>query len=382
MKISVITVCMNRVNTIEKAIQSVINQACNELEYIIIDGGSTDGTVDIIKKYEKYFTYWVSEADEGIYDAMNKGIAKSTGEIVAFLNSDDWYEENALVTVNSYFEKCDPMILTGRVNMLQKGKWTKYTGILENNKENIRMEMIYRQPATFVRREVFDTLGGFNTRYKISADFEWMLRVYDSGMEIMHVEDVFTNFSSTGISNTNTGLTIRESREVALEALEKCERYSRQEKEKWRTKINRYYDEKQARMDIRRIIRTQQLSDYLELKSLVLSYFTEQSYVVWGIGIIGEDMYSLLTQLGLEVDFFVDKKADGIDLLFHNREVLAPQKLICGKKVIIAALECEDEIVYQLNGMGLHKDKDFILYSTILPKLVETYEQYYMNIEE
>lgn len=382
MKISVITVCMNRVSTIEKAIQSVINQEYKELEYIVIDGGSIDGTVDIIKKYEKYFTYWISEADEGIYDAMNKGIAKSTGDIIAFLNSDDWYEDNTLARVNSYFEKYDPMILTGKVNMLQKGKWTKYIGVLESDKENIRMEMIYRQPATFVRREVFDQLGGFNTRYKISADFEWMLRVHDSGMEIMHVEDVLTNFSSAGISNTNIDLTIRESREIALEGLNKCERYGRREKEEWRTKINKYYDEKKARMDIRKIIRSQQISDYSELKSLVSSYFTERSYVVWGIGIIGEDIYNLLTQFGMEIDFFVDKKANESALLFHNREVLTPQRLAYGKKVIIAVLECEDEIVDQLEEMGFQKSRDFILYSTILSKLVETYEQCYMNMEE
>lgn len=382
MRISVITVCLNSVRTIERTIQSVLKQSYDGLEYIVIDGGSTDGTTAVIKRYEEFISYWISEKDSGLYDAMNKGLAKSTGEIIAFLNSDDWYEENTLVKVNSYFEKCNPMIMAGRVNMLQKGKWTKYIGALDSDKENIRMDMIYRQPATFTLREVFDQLGGFNTRYKISGDFEWMLRVHDSGMEIMEVEDVFTNFSSTGISNTNLDLTIKEGREVALEALDKCERYSRQEKEKWRRKINRYYDEKQARADLRRIIRNQQLSDYSELKSLVLNYFTEQSYAVWGIGIIGEDMYNLLTQLGLEVDFFVDKKADGTALIFHNREVLAPQKLLRGKKVIVAVLECEDEIVDQLDEMGFQKDRDFILYSTILQKLMEAYEKCYMNIEE
>lgn len=381
MKITIITVCLNCENTVEKAIQSVINQNYDELEYIVIDGGSLDGTVDIIRRYEKNFTYWVSEADQGIYDAMNKGIAKVTGEIIAFLNSDDWYEENALVKVNNYFEQYNPMILTGRVNTLQKGKWTKYTNILDNDIENIRIAMIYKQPAMFVRREVFDRFGGFNTRYRIAADFEWMLRVHDAGIEIMCVEDVFTNFSSTGISNTDMHRTIREAREIALKALEDCETYSREEKEEWKLKINECYDEQQARTDVKRIIRSQQMAEYSKLKSSMLEYFKEPSYVVWGIGIIGEDIYNLLTQFGLKADYFVDSNLGGDAQTFHNRKVIAPQELVRGRKIIIASLEYEDEIVAQLDEMGFQEKKDYILYSSISSKLVETYMEHYLSHE-
>lgn len=379
MRISVITVCLNSVKTIERAIQSVLKQYYDDLEYIVIDGGSTDGTVSVIKKYEEIISYWVSEKDDGLYDAMNKGIERSTGEIIAFLNSDDWYEEDALIRVNGYFEQYNPMILTGRVNTLQKGKWTKYIGILDSDKENIRMAMIYKQPATFARREIFDQLGVFNTRYKIAADFEWMLRVFDAGIEIMCVEDVFTNFSSTGISNTNTELTIKEARAIALEALDKCESYSEQEKEKWRRKIDRCYDEQQAVADVKRIIRNLRLADYPELESSMLKYFTEQSYIVWGIGTIGDDMYHLLTQLGLEVDFFVDRKADNAACFFHSREILAPRELVRGKKIIAASIEYEDEIVSRLEEMGFQKEKDYILYSTILSKLSEKYMKHYLG---
>lgn len=381
MKISIITVCLNSVKTLERTIQSVLKQSYDSLEYIVIDGGSTDGTVEIIKRYEEFISYWVSEKDHGLYDAMNKGLKKSTGEIIAFLNSDDWYEENTLVKVNSYFERFSPMILAGKINTLQKGKWTKYTGALDSDKENIHMAMIYRQPATFVHREIFDQFGGFNTYYKIAADFEWMLKMYDSGVEIMEVEDAFTNFSSSGISHTNIDLTIREAREIALEALDKCNKYSRQDKEEWRRKINRCYDEQQATAEIKKIIRNQQLSDYLELKSLMMQYFTEQSYVVWGVGIIGEDVYYLMIQLDIEVDFFVDKKAENTAQLFHNRQVSAPQELVHGKKVIVASLEYEDEIVRQLDEKGFCEKRDYVLYSRILLKLVETYMECYLNHE-
>ncbi len=379
MRISIVTVCLNRVNTIEKTIQSVINQNYSEIEYIIIDGRSSDGTVDIIKKYESYLACWVSETDKGIYDAMNKGLAKSTGEIIAFLNSDDWYEENTLVKVNRYFEQYNPMILAGRVNTLQKGKWTKYIGSLDGDKENIRMAMIYKQPAMFVHRGVFDRTGGFNTCYKVAADFEWMLRVHDSGMRVMCVEDVFTNFSSTGISNTNMDLTISEAREIATEALNRCEQYSREERENWRIKINKCYDEQQARTDVKRIIRGRQLTEFSSLKISMLEYFKEPSYVVWGIGVIGDDMYNLLTQLTLEVDYFVDRRSVGTAQMFRDRKVIHPHELVHGKKVIIATLEYEDEIANQMIEMGFQEDKDYILYSTILQKLIEIYEKYYIR---
>ena len=221
MKISIITVCLNRVATIEKAIQSVINQGYDKIEYIIIDGGSTDGTVDIIRKYEEYLAYWVSEEDKGIYDAMNKGIAKATGDIVAFLNSDDWYEDNILFKVAAYFEQFRPMILSGMINTLQKGQWKKKVLEFDNEEENIRIGMNCRHPATFVRKEIFDRFGGFDTRYKIAADYEWLLRMYDEGIRILKVDDVFTNFSTKGVSSSNLKLTIKESRHIEFSALEK-----------------------------------------------------------------------------------------------------------------------------------------------------------------
>ena len=94
MKISVITVCYNSSATIERTIQSVIRQNYSDLEYIIIDGGSTDGTLDVIAKYQPYISLCISEPDNGIYDAMNKGLERTTGDVVAFLNSDDWYERD------------------------------------------------------------------------------------------------------------------------------------------------------------------------------------------------------------------------------------------------------------------------------------------------
>ena len=103
--ISIITVVLNAEKTIEKTIKSVISQSYKNFELIIIDGGSTDGTIDVIRKYNNKISYWISEKDKGIYYAMNKGIKKSSGNIIGILNSDDYYLKNALKTVNEYFNK-------------------------------------------------------------------------------------------------------------------------------------------------------------------------------------------------------------------------------------------------------------------------------------
>ena len=105
LKISIVTPCFNSARFIEATIRSVINQSHDNIEYIIIDGGSTDGTVDIIRKYEDRLAFWVSEPDDGMYDAVNKGFDHATGEIMAWLNSDDIYLPDALATVSKAFEK-------------------------------------------------------------------------------------------------------------------------------------------------------------------------------------------------------------------------------------------------------------------------------------
>lgn len=373
MKISIITVCLNRVATIEKAIQSVINQGYDKIEYIIIDGGSTDGTVDIIRKYEEYLAYWVSEEDKGIYDAMNKGIAKATGDIVAFLNSDDWYEDNILFKVAAYFEQFRPMILSGMINTLQKGQWKKKVLEFDNEEENIRIGMNCRHPATFVRKEIFDRFGGFDTRYKIAADYEWLLRMYDEGIRILKVDDVFTNFSTKGVSSSNLKLTIKEARQIALSALEKNKDLYLEEKEAWREKIYELYDREQKFLEVKNIIRDSQIRCFPNVKMKMLDCFTEKAYVIWGRGAIGEEAYSLLLQLSLSVNFFIDSYIKTEEESFHELPVKPPQAVRQGEKIIVASTEYEDEIVSCLEKMGFSKNIDYILYSELFIQLVKAY---------
>ena len=111
MLVSIITVVRNARKTIEQTINSVLSQTYKNIEYIIIDGASTDGTQEVIKKYENQLTYSVSEVDQGLYDAMNKGIQHARGDIIGIINSDDWYECNAIQKVVDVFEKCDTKLV-------------------------------------------------------------------------------------------------------------------------------------------------------------------------------------------------------------------------------------------------------------------------------
>ena len=154
MRISIVTVCYNSSETMERAIQSVIGQDYDNVEYIVIDGGSTDGTVDVIQRHEQNIAYWVSEKDEGIYDAMNKGIEHATGEVIAFLNSDDWYEENILGEIARRFEDPEVQILCGDMYCHNGKTVTRYHVSEQNGKRAMRYEMGYPHQTMFARKDL------------------------------------------------------------------------------------------------------------------------------------------------------------------------------------------------------------------------------------
>ena len=178
-KVSVITVCLNSEKTIRRTIESVLSQTYNNIEYIIVDGLSTDSTVAIVNEYISMGNSIIfsSEKDSGIYDAMNKGIAKSTGEIISIINSDDWVEKDAISeVVNEYIRlgKPDKAIIYGAMRLFE-GKKEKYSVFY--NHEFLPVEMI-NHSASFVTKSVYNTYGVFNPQYKIASDYDFMLRLY------------------------------------------------------------------------------------------------------------------------------------------------------------------------------------------------------------
>lgn len=162
-KISIVTPSYNQGKFIEQTILSVINQNYPNLEYIIIDGGSTDETVDIIKKYEQHITYWVSEKDNGQSHAINKGIEKCTGEIFNWLNSDDWYEPDALFNVaNEFMNDTTLEFVSGFENhVYENGETILYNGTYLNNTIEQTIETCeVAQPSTFFKLDSIKSIGG------------------------------------------------------------------------------------------------------------------------------------------------------------------------------------------------------------------------------
>lgn len=180
MKISVITVSYNAVSTIEDTIVSVLGQThFDDVEYIVVDGGSTDGTADIIRRYGDNIAKWVSETDGGIYDAMNKGISMATGDVLGVLNSDDVYASGgvlacvAKVFASHGVDSCYSDLVYVNRSM---AKTIRHWKSGEYTTGRFREGWHPPHPTFFAKKELYDRYGLFDTRYKISADYEIMLR--------------------------------------------------------------------------------------------------------------------------------------------------------------------------------------------------------------
>jgi glycosyltransferase involved in cell wall biosynthesis len=208
-RISIITPSYNQAEFIEQTIESVLSQGYVDLEYFVIDGGSTDGSVDIIRKYEKHLTYWTSEKDNGQSHAINKGLSRVTGDVVNWLNSDDFYEPGALKTVAGYFSDPAVNVVCARGNIVMNGQRLKtssgtdvYPGNLAKTIGWARID----QPETFFRKRVYDTLGFIDPYYHFVMDKEfWIRYLMQFGLNgIRKVNDIVVNFRFHDQSKTRS----------------------------------------------------------------------------------------------------------------------------------------------------------------------------------
>lgn len=207
--ITIITVVFNAKNTVEQTILSVLRQTYSNIEYIVIDGASTDGTLEIIKNYELRIANgefpnvsfrYVSETDKGVYDAMNKGLKLSNGEIIGIINADDWYENNALSDVAELFAKTPGVgVFHGLMTVWDKDKIIKIVG---TNSSRLSAGMI-EHPTCFVRKEVYENVGLFDCKYSIAADYDFMIRAKKQGVKFKLAPIILSNFRWGGISTTS-----------------------------------------------------------------------------------------------------------------------------------------------------------------------------------
>lgn len=213
MKLSIITVCYNAAATIERTIRSVLGQQGDfEIEYIIIDGGSTDSTLDIVRRYEAGITYWVSEPDEGIFDAMNKGIRAASGDWIGIINSDDWYAKSAFQHVVTCIRQRKADVVVGGV--MRVAEDLSYGKIILPPAGTFAVDQPNNHPATFVSKTVYEAVGAFNLAYRLASDLDFILRLQSSGQwAIVKLERVLSYMLEGGASRGFAG--IREGAMVA-----------------------------------------------------------------------------------------------------------------------------------------------------------------------
>lgn len=345
MKISVVTVVYNGEDSIERTINSVLNQEGVDIEYIIVDGDSTDSTMEIVRKYECRISHIVSEPDRGIYDAMNKGLKLASGDVIAFLNSDDWYESNVLRFIADVFEKKDIDILCADARMIgEYGSWIRKA---ELDEKTIIIQLPTSHQAIFATRKWYEKIGGFDTNYVISADYEWITRSITVGCRIDMLPMLVVNFSLGGMSSKYGKICQDERRNIALQyytgtPLEKyVKRYYQYEDllYKSRKEGNGFWDE--AKVDIP----------------------ADKKIFIFGAGKGGMNSYKLLEKLEYTVSGFIDNNLGEEQIEIEGKTVQLPETLEAGRDfVIISTARYKNDIKNQLLEQGFKENYDFCTY--------------------
>lgn len=211
-KISVITVVRNGMPFIEQTIKSVLSQEYQNIEYIVVDGGSADGTLDVVKLYGQNITKWISEKDSGIADAFNKGLSFATGDYLLFLNSDDALAAPDVLDkmVEKIFEHNFPLLIYGDFNILKRDSGELlYHGVVNITHIGMMRGQILPHPCLLTHRVYFDKYGGFDLQYRIAMDYEWLVR---GGFveRIVHVPCLVSNIRDGGISTSSHAQVVNE----------------------------------------------------------------------------------------------------------------------------------------------------------------------------
>lgn len=326
-KISIITVVYNAVNTIERTIQSVLSQSYKNIEYIIIDGGSTDGTLEVIAQYIDKIACFVSEPDKGIYDAMNKGIKRSTGDIIGLLNADDWYEEEALKAVADSFDNDIADIIYGNIYCVDIRGMKK--PFFRDIPVKLFTGMVIPHPATFIRYSAYKKYGLYDTDYHIAADHELMLRMYIKGAIFKAIDTVIANFSCTGISSTNI-------LELLFEEKKVFEKYKN---------LSPYKEETEKNLN-RKVTWTKAIAVLNHNVSCVgekmRDLLGKKHFSIWGTGIWGRRIFDIAKKNKFCIDFFVDSDPKKQGQKICGIDIMVPSALKDYDSIVFVAVKDHD----------------------------------------
>ncbi len=219
MKISIISVVLNNKDFIEDCINSVLSQTYDNIEYIIIDGGSTDGTIDVIKKYDNKIARWVSEPDKGIYDAMNKGIGMTSGDVVGILNADDTYHSTDILKdivacmSDIKIDACySDLVYVDQKDVNRVVRYWKSCTFVPGL---FKQAWVPPHPTFFVRKRMYDQYGVFDLRYRLAADFELMARFLENyRIQVSYIPKIFVKMRVGGATNKSIVNIIKQNYEI------------------------------------------------------------------------------------------------------------------------------------------------------------------------
>ncbi len=354
MLVSIITVCFNAAETIETTIKSIVSQTYKNIEYIVVDGGSVDGTLQILEHYRKHISVIVSERDEGIYDAMNKGIDLAQGDFIGIINADDWYEEDAIEKVVRISRNISENtgVISGQIRFIDGEQ-----SFLSKKKEmeQIWMEMPISHPATFIRKSVYEKYGTYNTHYQIAADYELIFRLYINHVNFYFCNDILANFRVGGISSARKDILLRED----VEVLNQYKKYAPNQIKvedgiKRKDSIRLFY---KAGRDI--------LCEILGITS------KHQKILVFGCGYWGREMIKQMDRWSITVEAVIDNNSDLWGTKISEHIVSAPvilQKQLC-PKIVIAIQGQTSAIEGQI--LSLNQEASYINLESLLKRIYD-----------
>ena len=213
MKISIITITYNSAKTLQRALDSVHSQHYADIEHIIVDGGSTDGTKELIEAYAQRTkdngqwtmeVRWISEKDDGIYNALNKGIRMATGDVIGFLHSDDMlFCADSIGQIAAAFEQTNADVVYGDLQYCSNGKVIRRWKSNDFHPSSLKYGWMPPHPTVYVRKEVYEQVGEYDEWFRISADYDMMLRIFSAGYKTHYIPEVLVSMETGGASNRN-----------------------------------------------------------------------------------------------------------------------------------------------------------------------------------
>lgn len=223
--ISIVTIVLNQKELIEQTIKSVIGQVDVNIEYIVIDGGSTDGTIEIIESYRQHITHFVSESDGGIYFAINKGISLASQPLIGLIHCGDFYKPNVLKTVYDEFLKSKADIIYGNIEIIEQvgDHEISYFPIANHNLLKERMSIFH--PSTFISLKAYKSFGLYDINYRLAADYDLLLRLFLGGCNFFYLPEIIAVFRAGGLSAKNINLSLKENFSIRSKYIGKWSAY-------------------------------------------------------------------------------------------------------------------------------------------------------------